>query len=97
MDWGEGRWGRTGHYEAYWHEDPDKVVDDFEHGPLLGAEELPGPRGENEGVPSGDGQRTHKKVFVGREVRRELEGVRKKACGRGGVSSRTTNLDLWTH
>lgn len=77
MDWGRERRGRTGHYEACGHEDPDKVVDDFEHRPLLGAEELPGPRGENEGVPSGDGQRAHKKVLVGREVRWELERVRK--------------------
>ena len=94
MDWGRGEAGQTGHYEAYWHEDPDKVVDDFKHRPFLGAEELPGPRGENEGVPSGDGQRAHKKVLVGREVGRELEGVWKKACGGSVVSSRTTKPGL---
>lgn len=58
------------------------MVDDFEHGPLLGAKEFPGPRGKHEGVPSGDGQRAHKKVLVGRQVRRELERVRKETWGR---------------
>lgn len=71
---------RTSHGEAYRHEDPNKVVDNFEHGPFFGAKEFPGPRGKNESVPSGDGQRTHKKVLVGRQVGRELERVRKETC-----------------
>ena len=83
--------GRTGYGEAYRHEDSDKVVDDFEYGPFLGTKELPGPRGKNEGVPSGDGQRAHKEVLVGRQVRRELEGVWKLACVGSGVSSRIRN------
>jgi len=77
---GERGSGRTDHGEAYWHEDPDKVVDDLEHGPFLGAKEFPGPRGKNEGIPSGDGQRAHEKVLVGGQMGRELERVRKKAC-----------------
>lgn len=55
------------------------MVDDFEHGPFLGAEEFPGPRGKDERVPGGDGQRAHEKVLVGGQVRRELEGVWKQA------------------
>lgn len=56
------------------------MVDYLERRPFLGTEELPGPRGKNESVPSGHGQRAYEKVLVGREVGRELEGVRKKAC-----------------
>ena len=70
------------------------MVDDFEHGPFLGAQELPGPRGKNEGVPGGDGQRADEEVLVGRQVWGKLERVRKKTCvcsvgelrsGRAGV------------
>lgn len=64
------------------------MVDDFEHRPFLGTKEFPGPRGKNEGIPSGDGQRAHEKVLVGREVGRELERVWKKACEGMAVSSR---------
>lgn len=71
---------RTDYGEGNWHEDPDKVIDDFEQGPFLGAKELPGPWGENEGIPGGDGQRAYEKVLVGRQVGRELEGVWKETC-----------------
>ena len=64
------------------------MVDDFEDGPFLGAEEFPGPRGKNEGVPSGDGQRAHEKILVGRQVGGKLEGVWKKTCADFRVSSR---------
>ena len=37
-------------------------------------------RGEDNGFPGGDSQRAHQKVFVGQEVRQELEGVRKKVA-----------------
>lgn len=57
------------------------MVDDLERRPFLSAKELPGPRGKNEGVPGGDGQRAYEKILVGREVGRELEGVRKEAYG----------------
>jgi hypothetical protein len=73
---------RTGNSEANRHEEPDKVIDDFERGPFLSTKELPGPRGKNEGVPSGDGQRAYEKVLVSREVRRELERVWKEAYKR---------------
>ena len=79
MDWGERRGRRTDYDEGYWHEESDKVVDDFEHRPFLGAEEFPSPRGQNKGVPGGDGQRAHEKVLVGGKVGREFEGVWKKA------------------
>jgi len=82
-----GRTGRTDDGERNWHKNPDKVVDDFEHGPFLGAKELPGPRGENEGVPGGDGQRAHEEVLVGGQVWWELEGVWKEACVGFAVSS----------
>ena len=78
---------RTDDGEDNWHEDSDKVVDDFEHGPFLGAKKLPGPWGENEGVPSGDGQGAHEEVLVGGQVGWELEGVWKEACVGFGVSS----------
>lgn len=55
------------------------MIDNFERRPFLGAKELPGPRGKNEGVPSGDGQRAYEKILVGREVGRELERVREEA------------------
>ena len=55
------------------------MVDEFERWPFFGAEELPGPRGKNEGVPSGNGQRAYEEILVSREVGRELKGVRKKA------------------
>jgi len=71
---------RTGDGETNRHEDPDKMVDDFERRPFLCTEELPGPRGKNEGVPSGDGQRADEKVLVSREVGRKLERVRKEGC-----------------
>ena len=71
--------GRTRDGEANWHENPDKMINDFERGPFLGAKELPGPRGKNEGVPSGNGQRAYEEILVGREVGWELEGVRKEA------------------
>ena len=71
--------GRTGDGEANWHKESDEMVDDFERRPFLGAKKLPGPRGENEGVPSGDGQRAYEKILVSREVGRELERVRKEA------------------
>jgi len=68
------------------------VVDDFKDGPFLGTEEFPGPRGKNEGVPSGDGQRAHEKILVSRQVRGKLEGVRKKACADFMVSSRERDM-----
>ena len=70
------------------------MVDDLEHGPFLGAKELPGPRGENEGVPSGDGQRADEKVLVRRQMGRELEGVWKKACVGSAVSSRAERREF---
>ena len=73
---------RTGNSKTNWHEESDKVIYYFERGPFLSTKQLPGPRGKNEGVPSGDGQRAYEKILVSREVRRELEGVWKKACGR---------------
>ena len=78
---------RTDDSEDDRHEDPDKVVDDFEHRPFLGAKEFPGPRGENEGVPSGDGQGADEEVLVGGQVGWKLEGVWKEACVGFGVSS----------
>jgi len=87
---GRVRARRTGDSEDNGHEDPDKVVDDFEHGPFLGAKELPGPWGENEGVPSGDGQGAHEEVLVGGQVGWKLEGVWKEACVRFAVSSGET-------
>ena len=71
------------------------MVDDFEHGPFLGAEEFPGPRGKDERVPGGDGQRAHEKVLVGGQVRRELEGVWKQAWeGRFVVSLGATKAGI---
>jgi hypothetical protein len=64
------------------------VVDNLEHRPFLGAKELPGPRGKNEGVPGGDGQRAHEKILVGGQVRWELEGVWKEAWVGFTMSSR---------
>ena len=78
---------RTDDSEDNGHEDPDEVVDDFEHGPFLGAEEFPGPWGENEGVPSGDGQGADEEVLVGGQVGWKLEGVWKEACVLFAVSS----------
>ena len=71
---------RTGDGKTNRHKDPDKVVDDFERGPFLCAEELPGSRGKNESVPSGDGQRADEEVLVSREMRGKLERVRKESC-----------------
>ena len=67
---------RTGNGEAYRHEEPDEMVDDLERGPFLSAKELPGPRGKNECVPSGDGQRADEKILVSRR-----EGRRRRANG----------------
>jgi len=69
---GRGRRGRTSNSKTDWHEDPNKVINDLEHGPFLCAQELPGPRGKNEGVPGGDGQRAHEEILVGRQMGREL-------------------------
>ena len=92
---GERRLGRTSYGEAYRHEEPDEVVDDLEHRPFLGAEKLPGPWGEHEGVPGGDGQGADEKVLVGRQVGRKLEGVWKKACIRSAVSSGGGRRGFW--
>ena len=66
------------------------MIDNFEDRPFLGTKEFPGPRGENEGIPSGDSQRAHEKILVGRQMGRELEGIWKKAWA-DFVSSRETD------
>lgn len=70
------------------------MIDNLEHGPFLGAEEFPGPRGKNEGIPSGDRQRAHEKVLMRRKMGRELEGVGKEACVGSAVSSRTEKREI---
>jgi len=96
-DAGRARLRRTNDGEDDRHEDSDKVVDDFEYRPFLGAKEFPGPWGENEGVPSGDGERADEEVLVGGQVGWKLEGVRKEACVGFGVSSGGDAQTLGTH
>ena len=86
---------RTGNSEDDRHKDSDKVVDDFKHWPFLGAKKFPGPWGENEGVPSGDGQGAHEEVLVCGQVGWKLEGVWKQACVRFAVSSRGEMRVFW--
>ena len=86
---------RTDYCEAYRHKEPDEMIDDLEHGPFLGTKEFPGPRGENESVPGGDGQGTDEEVLVGRQVGRKLEGVWKKACVGSVVRSAIEMRKFW--
>lgn len=67
------------------HQKPEEEKHGLEHRPSLRPEELVATRTEHEGIPCGDREGAHKKVFVGREVWGELQGVRKEVRTEGNV------------
>lgn len=65
------------------HVEPQDMEEDLQRRPLRGPEESPGPRGQHQGVPCGDGERADEEVLVGGQVGREVEGVGKDGAGVG--------------
>lgn len=63
----------TDNGELYRHEEPKEVEQELQWWPFLSLEEPPGSRGQNQGVPSGDGKRAHEEVLVCRQMRRKIE------------------------
>ena len=65
---------RTNDRELDGHEDADEVEERLERWPPLGAHELPGAWGEDEGIPSGDSHSADHEVLVRAEVRGQIQG-----------------------
>ena len=82
--WLQGQ--RTDDGELDGHEDPEEMEEDLQWRPLFGTKKTPCARGENEGVPGGDGEGAHEEVLVCREVRGKIE-VGREDLGEVGDAS----------
>ena len=75
------KWDKSTHTddnEFNGHEEPEEVEDDLQHRPLGGLHEPPCARGEDEGVPCSDGERTDEEVLVRAQMGRQVEGGREE-------------------
>ena len=61
------------------HEVAEDLENDFEHRPFLCLHQAPGARGEDEGIPCGDGERTDEEILVCAQMGGQVEVGREES------------------